>query len=52
LLGAAKRTLDGEDGSEMIAKEGKASESGARKVVHSPTASNNPDVFEKELLTA
>jgi hypothetical protein len=44
LLGAAKRTLDGEDRSEMIAEEGKAGANAGRKwaakVVHSPTASN------------
>src|ERR1019366_3862432 len=33
LLGAAKRTLDGEDRSEMIAEEGKAGANDWRKVV-------------------
>ena len=45
LLGAAKRTLDGEDRSEMIAEEGKAgrkiSEKWSAILVSSPTASNN-----------
>jgi hypothetical protein len=44
LLGAAERTLDGEDRSEMIAEEGKAGrnigETWAAKMVPSPTASN------------
>ena len=44
LLGAAKRTLDGEDRSEMIAEEGKAgrnpSERWAAILVSSPAASN------------
>ena len=44
LLGAAQRTLDGEDRSEMIAEEGKAGrnigETWAAKMVPSPTASN------------
>src|SRR5712692_5075325 len=44
LLGAAKRTLDGEDHSEMIAEEGKAGrkvgEKWSAKMVPSPAASN------------
>ena len=44
LLGAAKRTLDGEDRSEMIAEEGKAGrkvgEKWSGKMVPSPAASN------------
>jgi hypothetical protein len=44
LLGAAKRTLDGEDRSETIAEEGKAGrkigETWSAKMVPSPTASN------------
>jgi len=43
-LGAAQRTLDGEDRSERIAEEGKAGrkfgETWAAKMVPSPTASN------------
>ena len=45
LLGAAQRTLDGEDRSGMIAEEGKAGrnigETWAAKMVPSPTASNS-----------
>src|ERR1022692_1165536 len=45
LLGAAKRTLDGEDRSEMITEEGKAGrkigERGSAILVSSPAASNN-----------
>ena len=45
LLGAAQRTLDGEDRSEMIAEEGKAGrkvgETWAAQMVPSPTASNS-----------
>ncbi|MDR3700018.1 MAG: hypothetical protein P4L56_10315, partial [Candidatus Sulfopaludibacter sp.] len=45
LLGAAKRTLDGEDRSEMIAEEGKAGRKIGEKwsaiLVPSPAASNN-----------
>ena len=46
LLGAAKRTLDGEDRSEMIAEEGKAGrkigERWSAILVLSPAASNTP----------
>src|SRR5260370_21759749 len=46
LLGAAKRTLDGEDRSEMIAEEGKAGRKIGEKwsaiLVPSPAASNTP----------
>src|SRR5665811_1543488 len=46
LLGAAKRTLDGEDRSEMIAEEGKAGRKTGERwsaiLVPSPTASNMP----------
>src|ERR1022692_2903642 len=53
LLGAAKRTLDGEDRSEMIAEEGKAgrrvSERWAAILVPSPTASNTDSSANQEL---
>ena len=46
LLGAAKRTLDGEDRSEMIAQEGKAGRTIGERwsaiLVPSPAASNTP----------
>src|ERR1035437_3257431 len=46
LLGAAKRPLDGEDRSEMIAEEGKAGRTIGERwsaiLVPSPAASNNP----------
>ena len=46
LLGAAKRTLDGEDRSEMIAEEGKPGRKTGERwsaiLVPSPTASNMP----------
>ena len=49
LLGAAQRTLDGEDRSEMIAEEGKAGRkvgaTWAAKMVPSPAASNTQGSF-------
>ena len=53
LLGAAKRTLDGEDRSEMIAEEGKAGrkigERWSAILVPSPAASNTGDGNTKRL---
>jgi len=50
LLGAAKRTLDGEDRSEMIAEEGKAGrkihERWSAILVPSPAASIHPRIIK------